>query len=116
MAAGHAGLTMVYTPEIAERHTARGDELREELNRVLGAALAPFQATGVGSLLAVHVTGEGDPRVLELLFLDLLDAGYYIAPRGYMALSLALSSAQLAAFVAAVEQIVRSRAPLWTAT
>jgi glutamate-1-semialdehyde 2,1-aminomutase len=115
MAAGHAGLTMVYTPEIAEWHTARGDELREELNRVFDAALAPFQATGVGSLLAVHASGEGDQRLLELLFLDLLDHGYYIAPRGYMALSLALSSDQLAAFVAAVEQIVRSRAPLWTA-
>jgi glutamate-1-semialdehyde 2,1-aminomutase len=113
MAAGHAGLTMVYTPEIAEWHTARGDELREELNRVFAAAAAPFQATGVGSLLAVHIAGHGDPRLLELLFLDLLDRGYYIAPRGYLALSLALSSAQLAAFVAAVEQIVRSRSPLW---
>jgi glutamate-1-semialdehyde 2,1-aminomutase len=115
MAAGHAGLTMVYTPEIAEWHTARGDELREELNLVFGAAPAPFQATGVGSLMAVGVSGDSDPGLLELLFLDLLDLGYYIAPRGYMALSLALSSAQLAAFVAAVEQIVRSRAPLWTA-
>jgi glutamate-1-semialdehyde 2,1-aminomutase len=114
MAAGHAGLTMVYTPEVAEWHTARGDDLREELNRVFGAASAPFLATGVGSLLALHSTSEGHPSLVELLFLDLLDCGYYIAPRGYMALSLALSSDQLAAFAGAIAQIVRSRAALWT--
>jgi glutamate-1-semialdehyde 2,1-aminomutase len=126
MAAGHAGLTEVYTPEVAEWHTARGDELREELGRAFRAAAAPFRASGAGSLLAVHALpadsgpvrsprdlARGDPRLLELLFLDLLDLGYYIAPRGYMALSLALTSDQLADFVRAVEQVLHSRAALW---
>jgi glutamate-1-semialdehyde 2,1-aminomutase len=125
MAAGHAGLTQVYTPEVAEWHTARGDELREELGQAFRAAAAPFQATGVGSLLAVHAlpVGSGparstrdlatsDPRLLELFFLDLLDLGFYIAPRGYMALSLALTRDQLADFVRAVRQVLRSRAAL----
>jgi glutamate-1-semialdehyde 2,1-aminomutase len=90
MAAGHAGLTQVYPPETAQRHTARGDALREELAQMFRAAGAPFQATGVGSLLAIHATaapvrsprdlGRSDPRLLELLFLDLLELGYYIAP------------------------------------
>ncbi|MGN6319339.1 aspartate aminotransferase family protein, partial [Trinickia sp.] len=31
MAAGHVGLTKVYPADVAGRHTARGDELREEL-------------------------------------------------------------------------------------
>jgi glutamate-1-semialdehyde 2,1-aminomutase len=124
MAAGHAGLTQVYTPEAAERHTARGDALRGELAQTFRAAGAPFQVTGVGSLLAVHpVTvpvksprdlSQGDPRLLELLFLDLLERGYYIAPRGYMALSLALTASQLAGFVQAVAEILRTRADLWT--
>jgi hypothetical protein len=82
--------------------------------------------SGVGSLLAVRTVPAdygpvrspldlalGDPRLLELFFLDLLDLGYYIAPRGYMPLSPALTSAQLAAFVVAVQQIVRSRAAQW---
>src|SRR5258706_8916574 len=125
MAAGHAGLTQVYTPEVAEWHSARGDELREELGRAFRAAAAPVQATGVGSLLAVHaVSGtvrsprdlaQSDPRLLEVLFLDLLDLGYYMAPRGYMALSLALTRDQLAEFVRAVQQVLRSRAALWAA-
>jgi len=123
MAAGYAGLTQVYPPEVAERHTARGDGLRAELAQVFRAAGAPFQVTGVGSLLAVHPTtapvrspadlSGSDPRLLELLFLDLLERGYYIAPRGYMALSLALTSGQLAGFVEAVGKVLHTRAALW---
>src|SRR5712692_2334942 len=41
MAAGLAGLTMVYPPEVAERHTAAGDALREELGAAFRAAGAP---------------------------------------------------------------------------
>jgi len=44
-----------------------------------------------------------------------LDLGYYIAPRGYMALSLALTRDQLADFVRAVQEVLRSRAALWAA-
>src|SRR5262249_9539377 len=126
MAAGHVGLTRVFTSEVAEWHSARGDELREELERAFRAAGAPFRATGVGSLLAVHALpadygpvrsprdlAHGDSRLLELFFLDLLELGYYIAPRGYMALSLALTSDQLADFVQAVDKAVRTRAALW---
>ena len=126
MAAGHAGLTQVYTPEVAQQHTARGDWLRAKLARTFRAASAPFQVTGAGSLLAIHPTtapvhrpedlGHGDPRLLELLFLDLLELGYYIAPRGYLALSLALTPSQLAGFVQAVAKILRARAALWSST
>jgi glutamate-1-semialdehyde 2,1-aminomutase len=125
MAAGYAGLTQVYTPEAAEQHTARGDALRAELAQAFRSSGAPFQVTGVGSLLAIHPTTAvvhrpadllgSDHRLLELLFLDLLELGYYIAPRGYMALSLALTSSQLAGFVQAVSTILRTRAALWSA-
>jgi glutamate-1-semialdehyde 2,1-aminomutase len=124
MAAGHAGLTRVYTPEVAERHTARGDRLREDLNARFAAVGAPFQATGVGSILAIHPTtrpirsiadlGDADPRLLELLFLDLLDRGYYLAARGYLALSLALTQAQLDGFTAAVGDALTARSALWS--
>ena len=123
MAAGHAGLTQVYTRQTAEWHTERGDRLREDLARAFRAAAAPFQVTGVGSLLAVHAAtapvrglsdlSGSDPRLLELLFLDLLELGYYLAPRGYMALSLALTSSQLAGFVEAVGKFAHTRAALW---
>lgn len=122
MAAGYAGLTRVYPPDIARRHTARGDQLRADLARRLRAADAPFCVTGVGSLLAIHATagpvrsprdlGKTNQARQELLFLDLLELGYYIAPRGYLALSLPLTVSQLAGFTAAVAKAVRARATL----
>jgi len=112
MAAGLAGLTRVYTPDVAREHTARGDALRQRLATVLQDAGASLQVTGVGSMMAFHATTDAvrrpedaasaDPRLLELLFLDLLEQGFYIAPRGYLALSLALDDAQLDSFVEAV--------------
>ncbi|MFP5219590.1 MAG: aspartate aminotransferase family protein [Actinomycetes bacterium] len=120
MAAGHAGLTRVYPPDVAERHTRAGDALRARLLDVLAGT--PFTVTGVGSLMALHPTAgpvrtpadvPADKRLLELLFLDLLERGYYVAPRGYLALSLAVTADQLEGFVDAVSDAVRSRSDLW---
>jgi glutamate-1-semialdehyde 2,1-aminomutase len=123
MAAGYVGLTQVYPAEVAESHSAKGDRLREQLAEVFLAAGAPFQVTGVGSLLAIHPVATpvrssndlagSDPRMLEVLFLDLLEHGYYMAPRGYMALSLALTPGQLNGFLRAVQQILSTRAALF---
>ena len=123
MAAGYAGLTQVYTSDVAEQHTAAGDRLREDLAAVIRTSRAPFQVTGVGSLLAIHPAtapvrcvadlAGAEPRLLELLFLDLLERGYYMAARGYMALSLALTPGQLAGFVRAVGNVLEARSGLW---
>lgn len=123
MAAGHAGLTRVYTAEVAERHTARGDRLREELSEVVADAALPLQVTGIGSLMALHPTRaeirrpedleHTDARLRELLFLDLLEEGYYLAPRGYMALSLVLTDEQLAGFVEALRGVLAARGPVY---
>jgi glutamate-1-semialdehyde 2,1-aminomutase len=114
MVAGHAGLTKVYPPEVAERHTARGVALHERLNDAFGRSGAPYQVTGLGTLMNIHATTSpirrvedlsgADERLRELLFLDLLDRGYYIAARGYVALSLAVTDEQLDGFVAAVDE------------
>ena len=123
MAAGFAGLTGVYTPEVAEEHTARGEKLQADLLAAIDRAGAPFTVTGTGTLMNIHpVRAEirspadlaaAEPRLLELLFLDLLELGYYIAPRGYLALSLAVTQAQLDGFAAAVAEALRARQHLW---
>ncbi len=71
-----------------------------------------MSVTGWGSLLNIHavpgpVTSpadlvEADERWKELLFLDMLDAGYYFARRGYIALSVAVTDPEIDGFVAAV--------------
>lgn len=87
----------------------RGDELRERLSQVL--APVGFCVTGIGSMMTIHPTpgpvarwsdlAGVDPRWRRLLFLELLGRGFYIAERGYLALSLAVTHADLDAFVEA---------------
>ena len=115
MAAGATALSKVFTPEQADRLNSRGDALRESLNRLFRERQAPFQATGVGSLMMIHPhrapidrpedATEGDDRLKELLFFALLEEGYYMARRGFIALNLALTEEQLAGFEAALGRI-----------
>jgi glutamate-1-semialdehyde 2,1-aminomutase len=113
MAAGVEAQHIVTRDGYLERLSARGDRLRQQLTGVFTASPLAFCVTGWGSLNAIHpvagpVTHLGDlegadDRWRRLLFHDLLDAGYYIAPRGYMALSAALSDEDVDGFVAAVD-------------
>ena len=63
-----------------------GDGLRERL----AAAVEPagLTVTGLGSMLCLHAP---DDRLLDLLFHHLLDQGLYVARRGFMALSMAIT-------------------------
>jgi glutamate-1-semialdehyde 2,1-aminomutase len=73
--------------------------------------------TGLGSLMNFHCTGEAAcaSTALSLLFFDLLERGYYIAPRGFIALSLPVDDATLDSFVDAVREVMLSRAALFCA-
>jgi glutamate-1-semialdehyde 2,1-aminomutase len=98
----------------------RGDRLRHRL----AEALSPvgFCVTGAGSMMTIHpVPGPvqrwsdvagADPRWRRLLFHDLLDRGYYLAERGYLALTLALTDQHLDGFVAAAGAFAEQYADL----
>ena len=100
----------------------RGDRLRDQL----AEALTPveFCVTGAGSLMTIHpISGpverwsdiaHVDPRWRRLLFHNLLDRGYYLAERGYLALSLALTEQHLDGFVAATRAFAEEYADLLT--
>jgi len=116
MAAGIAGLGEVFTPDAAAQLHRRGEQLRQRINACFSAHGARFQATGIGSLIGLHATRDpirapedkagADDRLLELLFLDLLEAGFYVARRGFIALALPVSDDDLEAFVAALDEIL----------
>ncbi len=121
--AGIAGLSRVYTPEAALELNARGDALRDRLNRACERAGAGLQVTGIGSMLAFHArrgpiespadAAKGNAKVRELLFYDLLAHGIYTMPkRGFMALSLPLTEADFDTLEEAVEEFVSARASL----
>jgi glutamate-1-semialdehyde 2,1-aminomutase len=117
MAAGLAGLTQVLDDPRLEALNARGDRLREQLN----AVMAPhgWVATGMGSMVGFHpVSGpvrspadlaDADDRRRELLFLDLLERGFYVAPRGFIALSIEVTDDDVDEFVAAVAEALAAR-------
>ena len=119
MAAGSAALSKVFTPDAARALGVRGDHVRDTLNARFSELGADWQCTGLGSIMNLHPSraavrhpgdlAAADDRRRELLFLDLLEAGYYIARRGFIALSLALSDDDLDDFVAAVTQAVTRR-------
>jgi len=129
MAGGVAGLTQVFTPSEAVRLNALGDKLRDRLNAVAAERKAPFQATGVGSLIGLHFVrgrivkpSDAEPKdadaeraqldVEKLFHLEMLDRGYYFARRGYIALSLPTTEADCDGFVAAVDDFLQARGSL----
>lgn len=101
----------------------RGDRLRATLNDEVFAGSSPsFVATGRGSFVALH-PGAGpverpadlagaDPRWRQLLFHELLERGYYVAPRGYLALSLAITDDHVNGLVGALGEIVDTMSEL----
>jgi len=117
MAAGVAGLTDVLSDERIDDLNARGDRLRASLNEVVNPH--GWIATGSGSMVGLHpVSGpvscpqdlaEADDRLRELLFLDLLERGYYMARRGFIALSLEITDDDVDGFVDAVRDSLAAR-------
>jgi len=116
MAGGLAAVTQVYTPDQVRALNQRGEALRERLNALCRAAGAPLQFTGVGSLLNAHATSRPirSPRDLStasaeleaLLFFGLLERGFYLARRGFMALSLALGPSEIDSVVDALAEFL----------
>jgi glutamate-1-semialdehyde 2,1-aminomutase len=122
MSAGTAALTEIYTEDAAIALNLGGEKLRARLNDAAKRSGAAVQWTGIGSMMAFHpIAGDittpeqanaGDGKIRELLFFDLLRAGFWIARRGMIALSLPLTAADHDAFVAAFEEFLSVRRPL----
>ncbi|RED48111.1 aspartate aminotransferase family protein [Aestuariispira insulae] len=122
MHAGVAALGRIYTAKHAFRFNAWGDKIRERLNQTAIDLEIPFQISGLGSLMCLH-PGAGpienyrdvmrrDDRLRELVFLDLLEEGYYIARRGFIALSLTLTQQEIDRFVDAFRRVLERRSDL----
>lgn len=117
MSAGIAGLTKIYTADAARALNARGDALRTRLNAFCREAGTGLQFTGLGSLMNLHATGAeirssqdipaSERLVKNLFFFDMLEQGFYVAPRGFIVLSLPLNDNDVDRFAQAVEDFTR---------
>ena len=119
MAAGVAALTRLLDHELLDELNAKGAALRRTLNTIARDHQVCLQFTGTGSLIGMHATRnrignqddlvDSDDRIRELVFLDLIEQGYYIARRGFMALMLTVGEDEISGFVEAFRQIVVDR-------
>ncbi len=101
MAAGVAALKHVVTPEALIALNERGDQLRERLNDLFVARGLPFAVRGRGSMMNFVM---GSDAWMELLFHACVDAGFYIARRGMIALSLEVTPQQIEDFCAHIDR------------
>ncbi|MGY4623218.1 aspartate aminotransferase family protein [Bradyrhizobium sp. USDA 4486] len=116
MPVGAAVLSEVVTATALVQLTARGNDLRERLNAMLEKAGIAAQFTGFGSIMGIHfIAGQlrnakdaakTDPRLRELFYFHMLEEQIWIARRGMMALSLAMSDRDLDQVFAAVGTFV----------
>ncbi|KAI6084767.1 PLP-dependent transferase [Hypoxylon rubiginosum] len=111
--AGYVGLSEVYTPDVVELLNNRGEHMRRKLAEVFKGT--KFCVTGRGSLMCVHATNTGmqpsqmtckddinavDALDLRKLFwLDMLDAGFWVQPRGSIALNLQIPDEAIKEFI-----------------
>lgn len=123
MAAGRAGLESVFSAAVARELHERGDRLRARLNEIGNGT--KMKVTGCGSILVFHFTEthalsiscpddmQGVSKELgDLLHLYLLGRGFFIARRGFVALSLVIGDRELDNFVAVVSSFIAEYAYL----
>ena len=125
MSAGMLAMGEIFDDTAAEALRKRGDGLRDALNAICAKHGVAMQFTGIGSMVQPHfrlgpilqpyTASAQEEGLRELFFLDMMKAGIYIARRGMVALSLPVGEAELARYIAAVEEFCASRKPLMAA-
>jgi len=116
MAAGVTALELVLTRELLDELFDRGERLRARIESILTASPTPLSITGWGSMMNFQATkavihspadlAGVDLRWRELLVFELFEAGYYLAPRGFVALSIEVTEQHLDRFLADLAGIV----------
>lgn len=120
LAAGIVTLELL-TPEVLARLNDLGAYTRERLGAVFAQTRSGFQVTGAGSLFNVHATSvpvrdaagarRGDAVRLRTLILSLMNAGFFLAPRGLGCLSTPMTKEHIDSLVGSVREIVTAMDP-----
>lgn len=115
MAAATAAVSRLLTAEALDDLNGRGDRLRESILGMFRTADAPFTVTGLGSLMNIHpvVPRARTEGLRKLLFFELAAAGIYIAARGLIALSVAITNDDIACLLRALEHFLRKHRALF---
>jgi glutamate-1-semialdehyde 2,1-aminomutase len=118
MLAGYTALSEVFTPEVSIAFNRKGDAFRERL--VVVSRGTKLSLTGRGSLIGVHCSEDGMEDITsgsdlvgkeranlkDLFWFEMLEEGFWIARRGYMAPILQTPEEELDRLVRAVERFL----------
>ena len=115
MAGGLATMEQL-TPEAYATLDALGDRLRAGVKRLLRSLEVPGQVTGVGSLFWLHWTKRRlsdyrsaraeDQETPVRVFVEMVNAGILVSPRGLGACSLAMTTADVDRFVESLGRVL----------
>ncbi len=117
MAAGYTGLKQVLTRDASQRFNQLGEQLKASLRERIDAHGIAASVTGYGSLINLHFIAERevsasavegvDRRFHHLWHLEMLMSGYYVTPRGMIALALPHRQADVDGLVSAFDLFLR---------
>jgi len=118
MVAGAVTLELL-TREAIDLLNSRGAAVRQDLADAFAESGIPAQITGLGSLFAIHLTGQrvssyrdtigSDTELAHQLFLGLFNEGIQIDPRGVGNVSTAIGPEELTRFSVAVRAVLGRR-------
>lgn len=109
MAAGYAGMSQVYTPEMARDFNALGDKLREKL--LVLTQDTKMTVTGRGTIMGIHFLSDGrkelrsfrdrmdEVELRELFWFKMMEEGFWLTKRGSVVLILGTPEEELNRFV-----------------
>lgn len=116
MAAGTAGLSRLYTADVAREMNAMGDRLREQLNAICAARNVPLQFIGRGSLMNLQAGRHAIRSVKDLLpagnsvkdlfFFHMVEHGIYLARRGFIVLSMPITDKEIGRLLSAFDAFI----------
>ncbi|KJZ72198.1 hypothetical protein HIM_08463 [Hirsutella minnesotensis 3608] len=112
---GHAGLTKIYKPQVADEFTDQGQQLIARLNEVTKGTKLCF--TGCGSTFNSHFPSDGSREInnadvqevqelKDLFWFEMVDKGFYPTRRGLIALILDTPKEVLDDFVKCVQAFI----------
>ncbi|KAM0459117.1 hypothetical protein ACHAO4_002508 [Trichoderma viride] len=116
--AGYAGITKIYTPDVADKFFKTGESFITKLQETVKGTRLGF--SGVGSILCSRfVDGDAEVKDIkcaddftenealkELFWFEMLEQGFWITRRGLIALVLETPQSELDRFVGAVQAFV----------
>ena len=122
MAAGHTGLSQVFTPQVCEEFNSMGDRFRSALQEVSQGTR--MTVTGLGSIMGIHFLRDGkkqlrsfrdrqeDHDLRRLFWLELMEDGFWIQERGSIAVIIGTPWAELERFVKCVASFIERHGEL----